>query len=294
MPTVRAKSLSRGGRHVFAFQRASIIARWDSTQSDFLTENNSAPSTTFNLKGFKSEVDRGVYRTHKKLTKANERLAKLKAGTVENKEQEDEVQLLIIGLEDNLLTLREIDSKLKDVKAKDDASLPSLLEHASKLGISDAPKPLPPRGPKKAKGKPVAARLPYFTYMSRDDIVIRVGLTSKDNDEVSCNPEHRDNADWWLHVSGCPGSHVIIRSHDDALQSTAQETVVDAAVLAVVNSKAANAKGHVKVNLTRARNVSKPIGAKPGLVRLSGDIYTVSVDVKAEAKRLERLLETKK
>ena len=121
-----------------------------------------------------------------------------------------------------------------------------------------------------------------------------MGRTSKDNDEVSCNPEHRDNADWWLHVSGCPGSHVIIRSHDDALQSTAPETVVDAAVLAVVNSKAANAKGRVKVNLIRARNVSKPFGAKPGLVRLSGDIYTVSVDVKAEAKRLQRLLETKK
>ena len=45
----------------------------------------------------------------------------------------------------------------------------------------------------------------------------------------------------------------------------------------------------VSVSLTRCRNISKPMGAKPGLVSLRGDITTIKMDLKAEAKRLERL-----
>ena len=46
---------------------------------------------------------------------------------------------------------------------------------------------------------------------------------------------------------------------------------------------------HVKVTLTRCRQVSKPAGAKPGLVRLSGAVQTVTVDMKAAEERLQRL-----
>jgi len=59
--------------------------------------------------------------------------------------------------------------------------------------------------------------------------------------------------------------------------------------LAAINSKAKQA-GKVQVTLTRCRNVSKPRGAKAGLVQLSGDVLTISVDLKAEAHRLERLV----
>ena len=45
--------------------------------------------------------------------------------------------------------------------------------------------------------------------------------------------------------------------------------------------------------MVRCRQVSKPRGAKPGLVQLSGDVRTVSVCVKDEADRLERLTATK-
>ncbi len=273
----------------------SVVSRCVNTQSGIdygSSENLAIPSV--NLKGLRSEVDRGVYRTHKKLTKANERLGKLRLKTESDNDEQHEVEQIIAGLEEHLLELRDIDTKLKEVHSKNDASLPSLVARATELGISDTPKPLPERGAKKAKGRPAAPRLPYFTYTSLDGIDIRVGRASKDNDLLSCNAEYRDSSDWWLHVSGCPGSHIIIRSHDDDLQSGAPQTVIDAAVLAVANSKAASVKGRVKVNLTRARNVSKPVGAKPGLVRLSGDIYTVSVNVKAEAQRLERLIETKR
>lgn len=42
--------------------------------------------------------------------------------------------------------------------------------------------------------------------------------------------------------------------------------------------------------MTRARNVSKPAGAKPGLVQLSGDIRTITLrksEVESRCKRLE-------
>eukprot|EP00601_Ochromonadales_sp_CCMP2298_P004119 CAMPEP_0173170450 /NCGR_PEP_ID=MMETSP1141-20130122/1241_1 /TAXON_ID=483371 /ORGANISM="non described non described, Strain CCMP2298" /LENGTH=365 /DNA_ID=CAMNT_0014092339 /DNA_START=139 /DNA_END=1238 /DNA_ORIENTATION=- len=68
-----------------------------------------------------------------------------------------------------------------------------------------------------------------------------------------------------------------------------QRDVIDAALLAAINSKAKQA-GKVQVTLTRCRNVSKPRGAKAGLVQLSGDVLTISVDLKAEAHRLERLV----
>ena len=111
-----------------------------------------------------------------------------------------------------------------------------------------------------------------------------MGKQAQDNDELSCNPKYRDGADWWMHASGCPGSHVVIRSHDENLND---EVVQDAAALAARQSKCSGST--IKVSLTRCRHVSKPNGAKPGLVQLSGSIKTISVDMKLAQKRLSRL-----
>ena len=162
---------------------------------------------------------------------------------------------------------------------------------AAALGVNDAPPPRPQRV-KKTKQKQANAgpRKPYWTFTSADGVDIRVGRTSSDNDEVSCNPECRDSKDWWMHAAGCPGSHVVIRYTGD--EGPPRETVTDAALLAAVNSKSTQT-GKAKVSMVRCRQVSKPRGAKPGLVQLSGDVRTVSVCVKDEADRLERLTATK-
>jgi len=114
--------------------------------------------------------------------------------------------------------------------------------------------------------------------------IIKVGKQAEDNDELSCNPQHRDGADWWMHASGCPGSHVVIRCHDSTLQ---EEIIMDAAALAARQSKCTGPI--IKVSLTRCRNVKKPIGAKAGLVQLSGSIQTIVVDMKKVQGRLQRL-----
>jgi predicted ribosome quality control (RQC) complex YloA/Tae2 family protein len=112
----------------------------------------------------------------------------------------------------------------------------------------------------------------------------KVGKQAEDNDELSMSPEHRDSADWWMHASGCPGSHVIIRSHDQNLDN---EVVLDAAALAARQSKCNGQT--IKVTMTRARDIKKPPGAKAGLVQLTGQVRTITVNMKEAQERLDRL-----
>jgi hypothetical protein len=62
--------------------------------------------------------------------------------------------------------------------------------------------------------------------------------------------------------------------------------------LAAVYSKSKE-NGRVPVTLCRCRDVVKPKGFVPGMVRLVGDVGTVSIDTRLEKKRLERLETTK-
>ncbi len=90
-----------------------------------------------------------------------------------------------------------------------------------------------------------------------------------------------------MHAAGCPGSHVVIRCHDDNLSG---EVVQDAAALAARQSKCGGSV--IKVSLTRCRDVKKPPGAKAGLVQLTGNVRTVSVNMKEAEVRLQRLDDT--
>ena len=123
-------------------------------------------------------------------------------------------------------------------------------------------------------------------YESHGGAEIRVGRTAADNDELSTDPAHRDGDDWWLHAAGCPG-----RTSSCAptrwRRRAARDVELDAAGLAAKYSKAALG-GNVKVNLCRARQVSKPSGAKAGLVQLSGDVKTLRLNWGIEKRRLAR------
>lgn len=130
-------------------------------------------------------------------------------------------------------------------------------------------------------------RLPYRRYYSENEIEIRVGKQASDNDVLSLSPEHRGSGShWWYHASGCPGSHVVLCTD---VQTPSEEDVLDAAALAALKSKCIG-QSVIKVSMTRARNVSKPPGAKPGLVQLNGDVKTITIrksDVETRCKRLE-------
>jgi predicted ribosome quality control (RQC) complex YloA/Tae2 family protein len=105
---------------------------------------------------------------------------------------------------------------------------------------------------------------------------------------LSLSPEHRSGSHWWYHASGCPGSHVVLCTD---VSSPSEEDVKDAASLAALKSKCIG-QSVIKVSMTRARNVSKPPGAKAGLVQLNGDVKTIVLRKDEVERRCERLEKT--
>jgi predicted ribosome quality control (RQC) complex YloA/Tae2 family protein len=249
-------------------------------------------NNTIDLKGLKSETSRVYLRTFKKVTKCNEKLQKITMSGDDNIQEYNDVKLELEQLQNYFSSVSILETKLKEIRTISDKNFDEIVSMAQQLNISDKPPPSQIRGEKKPKGLPSPPRKPYYPYLSHDNIIIRVGREATDNDQLSCNPEYRHPDEWWLHVSGYAGSHVVIRSKSDDLPEKFHETLKDAAILAAVNSKASQI-GKVSVTYTRCRNVSKPVGAKPGLVYLKDNVSTITMNVKSESTRLERLLKTK-
>jgi predicted ribosome quality control (RQC) complex YloA/Tae2 family protein len=107
------------------------------------------------------------------------------------------------------------------------------------------------------RGRSVARR-----HVSPDGMIVLVGRTAADNDVLSLRlgaPR-----DFWLHVVGASGSHVVVRN-PLGLERLPRETERLAAALAARHSKARRG-GRVAVHLTTCAEVSKPRGLPPGQV----------------------------
>lgn len=125
------------------------------------------------------------------------------------------------------------------------------------------------------------------TYTSYDGIHIKVGESAKENDDLTLSSYPNE---WWMHVDGGPGAHVVICCEDNVIPS---ETKRDAALLAVHHSKPANVK-MVRVNLVRIDQVIKCERIKNhGQVYLDGKVMQLNVFPNKEKERLERLLKNK-
>ena len=103
-----------------------------------------------------------------------------------------------------------------------------------------------------------------YTYKLPNDWTVMVGKTDHDNDCLSIKLAHPQ--DWWFHVLGMPGSHVLLKRKEND-EEPGTEILKAAAAIAAYHSKARNG-GTVPVSCTRARYVSKPRGAKPGTVTI--------------------------
>ena len=102
------------------------------------------------------------------------------------------------------------------------------------------------------------------TYHMEDDWEILVGKTARDNDVLSI--KIGKPADFWFHVAGMPGSHVIAR-HPSRPERCPREIKRVAAGLAAFFGKGKNSK-KVAVHWTSCKNVSKRRGAPSGQVQL--------------------------
>lgn len=114
---------------------------------------------------------------------------------------------------------------------------------------------------RKPKGKrQKQAALPFLEFESSDGYKILVGRNNLQNDKLTLKTAAK--TDIWLHTKDIHGSHVIIRTEGNQVSDKAIE---EAARLAAYHSKARGG-GKVPVDFTLVKHVSKPNGAKPGMV----------------------------
>lgn len=99
---------------------------------------------------------------------------------------------------------------------------------------------------------------------SPDGMTVLVGRTARDNDILSI--KLAAPRDFWFHVAGASGSHVVVRNPDN-LEALPRETKRYAAALAAGYSRARRG-GRVAVHMARAGDVTKPRGLAPGKVHL--------------------------
>ncbi|MDD2390118.1 MAG: NFACT RNA binding domain-containing protein [Desulfobacterales bacterium] len=105
-----------------------------------------------------------------------------------------------------------------------------------------------------------------YEYRFPDDWIVLAGRSDEDNDRLSIKLAKPD--DWWFHVRGMPGSHVILRSETG--QKPDRKILEMAAAVAAWHSKA-RAGGMVAVSCTQARFVTKPRGVKAGTVAIRNE-----------------------
>ncbi|RMG61410.1 MAG: DUF814 domain-containing protein, partial [Calditrichaeota bacterium] len=104
-------------------------------------------------------------------------------------------------------------------------------------------------------------RLPYRLF-EKEGYQIWVGRSAADNDRMTFGLAHKE--DWWLHVQGTKGSHVIIRN-PRRLDWPPDSVAHFAARLAVTYSAAKHAR-YVPVMVTKVKYVRKPRKSPPGTV----------------------------
>src|SRR5437660_2702977 len=117
-------------------------------------------------------------------------------------------------------------------------------------------------------------------YISSDGLEILVGRAAHDNDHLTFKIAKPN--DLWLHASDYGGSHVVIRN--PTRKDIPHRTIIEAAQLAAHFSQARK-DPKVDVHYTQRKFISKPKGAKPGLVRMSR-FKNITVEPKENLERL--------
>jgi predicted ribosome quality control (RQC) complex YloA/Tae2 family protein len=122
-------------------------------------------------------------------------------------------------------------------------------------------------------------------YTVSGNIPVRIGQDAKENVDLTnmSDPEH-----WWMHASGYPGSHVVICYEGQELPRDIKR---DAAVLAIHHSKTPDSKMSW-VDLVRVENVSSL--KQYGQVTLGGKVDQLTIFMRREKERLERILKTRR
>ena len=102
--------------------------------------------------------------------------------------------------------------------------------------------------------------LPPLKFKTSDGFEVLVGRNNRQNDTLTLKTAN--NNDIWFHTKDIPGSHTILVTNGREPTDTA---ILETAKIAAYHSKGKDSS-QVPVDYTQVRNVSKPQGAKPGMV----------------------------
>lgn len=137
---------------------------------------------------------------------------------------------------------------------------------------------------RKAKPKP----LPVRTYLSTDGHTILCGRSNIQNEELTLHTASKD--DWWFHIKGMPGTHVILKKWPDETIPS-DSSVIEAAQTAAFFSKSIMIEEHnfrassngmdikAEVDYCPVSHVRKIPSANPGMVSYEG-YYSIVVSAK--------------
>ncbi len=132
--------------------------------------------------------------------------------------------------------------------------------------------------------RPEARRGPR-EFLSADGLRILVARNSKENERLTFTIAHGN--DYWLHVRGWPGPHVVVRTPRGGQMP--QETLLDAAHLAIHYSRI-RGTDYAEVAYTQVKHVRRLKGAPTGQVSYSNESVLA---VRFEKGRLERLMRSR-
>ncbi len=160
-------------------------------------------------------------------------------------------QVLKVQIEKAKEELEYIDTVIEALnRATTEGELAEIRAELTEQGYVKAPR---------GKQKKVSS-LPPLKFTSSTGFTILVGRNNKQNDKLTLKTASKN--DIWLHTKDIHGTHTIILTEGKEVDIT---TLQEAAQLAAYHSKARNS-AQVPVDYTLVKNVSKPSGAKPGMV----------------------------
>ncbi len=197
------------------------------------------------------------------------------------------------NMEDYFKKYRKFLSAEKEIRPRlltAQAEAAALRESLAALDRADAPVALPiedqprPAHRPRASRKEKATAKPFRRFTTEAGDLVLVGRNSRENEELTFGLAR--GHDLWLHASGAPGSHVVLRLEKGG--ELRKESLLDAATLALQYSDLRKS-GQGEVLYAYRKHVRKPRAAKPGLVTVTQDKHLY---VKLDQKRLKRLKES--
>lgn len=151
--------------------------------------------------------------------------------------------------------LAYVDSVLDSLsRAEGQSELDEIRRELTEAGYASAQR-------KQGSAKKTANTGKPIEYVTSSGYRLLCGKNNLQNDHLTTKVAEK--SDWWFHIKGAPGSHVIMLL--DGRDEPPAKDFTEAATVAAVNSSLSESK-NVSVDYTLVRHIKKPAASKPGFV----------------------------